>query len=74
MEMLDLTRLTLDEFQRLVQPFEIAFQGRVKRCLSVHDTSRVVKAGVLDRAMKVCGALQHFRGYLMLYQPWVESE
>ena len=45
--------------------------SRVKRCRSVHDTSRLRKAGVRDRIMEVCCALHNFRVRLMPWQPMV---
>jgi hypothetical protein len=43
----------------------------VKRCRIVHDTRRLRKAGVRDRVMDVCGALQNFRLRLTSWQPMV---
>ena len=40
----------------------------VKRYRIVHDTRRLRKAGVRDRVMDVCGALQNFRLRLALWQ------
>ncbi len=38
MEFLDLTSLTLDEFQQLVPPFEAAFQGFCRKfCSGGHE-------------------------------------
>jgi hypothetical protein len=43
----------------------------VKRCLIVHDTSRLGKVGVRDRVMEVCCALHNFRVRLIPWQPMV---
>ena len=43
----------------------------VKRCRIVHDTSRLRKAGVRERVMAGCCALQTFRGRLMPWQPMI---
>ncbi len=45
--------------------------SRVKRCRTVHDTSRLRKAGVRDRVMEVCCALHNFRVRLTPWQPMV---
>jgi hypothetical protein len=45
--------------------------SRVKRCRSVHDTSRLRKAGVRDLVMAVCCALHNFRVRLTPWQPMV---
>jgi DDE superfamily endonuclease len=43
----------------------------VKRCRSVHDTSRLRKAGVRDRVMEVCCGLHNFRIRLTPWQAMV---
>jgi hypothetical protein len=43
----------------------------IKRCRIVHDTSRLRKAGVRDRVMDVCCALDNFRVRLTPWQPMV---
>jgi hypothetical protein len=45
--------------------------SRVKRGRSVHDTSRLRKAGVRDVVMAVCCALHNFRVRLTPWQPMV---
>jgi hypothetical protein len=43
----------------------------VKRCRSIHDTSRFWKIGVRDLVMEVCCALHNFRVRLTPWQPMV---
>jgi hypothetical protein len=43
----------------------------VKRCRSVKDTLRLLKAGVRDLVMEICCALHNFRVRLTPWQPMV---
>jgi DDE superfamily endonuclease len=45
--------------------------SRVKRCRSVHDTSRLRKAGVRDLVREIGWALPNFRVRLLPWQPMV---
>jgi hypothetical protein len=45
--------------------------SRVKRCLMVHETCRLRKAGVRDLILEVCCALHNFRVRLAPWQPMV---
>jgi hypothetical protein len=76
-EFLDLTILTLAEFQQLVPSFEAALQAHMAawrldgkpRTVRVKDRLRLWKQGIRDLVMEICCALHNFRVRLTPWQP-----